>query len=591
MNKTLSPQQVRLVALLALLAAVAVAWWMLVARQASETSSSPAAVPRTHDARGTRRRRPPRPRSRHSRGRRRSPPQLATHGLPQRVAQALRKHRVVVVALYTPGAVLDKLAGAESEAAAKSSGAGFVSLDVFRQKEGGPILRKLGVVDAPAVLVVRRPATVFDADRRLRRPQDRRAGRRQRAPMTEPATPLCRRAGAARAVRPQREQERARGRDDEGARLRRRLRRRCPAGNRPPDEERSIVQLRRRTAGEHVRDGGSGGADLPRLRDPRMRKEQRRVEPMHDDEAELADPSPAEPGADVIALPQLERLPPKPGLPGVAPADRLAGLDIRSSRLEALELVRSAVELADRIERDAKESARGLARPDRGGGAGAAPGSPRRARARARPVPGRTGGGSGRSSSRRDELDRTAGRPRRPSRAHGRSRRAQSRRRPRRSRWRAPRRTRFSSTPTARRRRSRCAAGRPPRCSPRRPRAADELAQAARAGAPRAGRRPSRGRAILAAGRGRGGRTPVGNEPDSEADPSPDEPEPAEIRRNPGARGGRRSRASRPVRASRSSRSICRRDRSEAPTPADFHAAPVSLEDLARSAACRGSVR
>ena len=80
------------------------------------------------------------------------------------------------------------------------------------------------------------------------------------------------------------------------------------------------------------------------------------MEPMHDDEAELQTHHAAEPGADVIALPQLERLPPSPDFPEPL-ATGLANLDIRSSRLEALEIVRSAVELADRIERDAKESA------------------------------------------------------------------------------------------------------------------------------------------------------------------------------------------------------------------------------------------
>lgn len=59
------------------------------------------------------------------------------------------------------------------------------------------------------------------------------------------------------------------------------------------------------------------------------------------------------PGADVIALPQLERLPTE--------TEETPGglrLDSRSSRLEALELVRAAVELADRIERDAQDTAK-----------------------------------------------------------------------------------------------------------------------------------------------------------------------------------------------------------------------------------------
>src|SRR5262245_7454536 len=65
----------------------------------------------------------------------------------------------------------------------------------------------------------------------------------------------------------------------------------------------------------------------------------------------------AEPGADIIALPQLERLPPNPDLSESASAAGFTA-DSRSARLEALELVRAAVELADRIERDAQETAR-----------------------------------------------------------------------------------------------------------------------------------------------------------------------------------------------------------------------------------------
>ena len=175
MNTTLSPQQVRLVALLGLLAAAVLAWWMLVARQAAETSSPVTAPAHTKPAHTTPATttpatpvHPTRPATKPAP----KPVKIATHGLPLSVAQALRKHRVVVVALYTPGAVIDKLARAESKAGAHSSGAGFVALDVYRQKDGAPLLRKLGVVDAPAVLVVRRPATVFAqiggfADRRI----------------------------------------------------------------------------------------------------------------------------------------------------------------------------------------------------------------------------------------------------------------------------------------------------------------------------------------------------------------------------------------------------------------------------------------
>ena len=64
-----------------------------------------------------------------------------------------------------------------------------------------------------------------------------------------------------------------------------------------------------------------------------------------------------EPGADIIALPQLERLPPDPDGADAGVGSSFTA-DNRSARLEALELVRAAVELADRIEKDAQETAK-----------------------------------------------------------------------------------------------------------------------------------------------------------------------------------------------------------------------------------------
>jgi hypothetical protein len=155
MNTTLSTQQIRLLALVALLAMCGLAYWMVVPRNSSKTTESPArttAAPTTKPA-TTPTVTPTKPTTR--------PAKLATHGLPLMVAKALQKHRVVIVALYTPGSKLDEMAEAESRAAAKAEGAGFVPLDVFRQKEGNPILHKLGVIDTPAVLVVSRPAHIY----------------------------------------------------------------------------------------------------------------------------------------------------------------------------------------------------------------------------------------------------------------------------------------------------------------------------------------------------------------------------------------------------------------------------------------------
>lgn len=155
MNTTLSTQHVRLLVLAALLAVCGLAYFVVIPRNTTTTPQSPTRTTGTPTVRPTVT--PPvtpaKPTTR--------PVKLATHGLPVRVARALQKHRVVVVVLYAPGSKLDEMARAESEAGARNEGAGFVPLDVFRQKEGNPILHKLGVVDTPAVLVVSRPGHVY----------------------------------------------------------------------------------------------------------------------------------------------------------------------------------------------------------------------------------------------------------------------------------------------------------------------------------------------------------------------------------------------------------------------------------------------
>lgn len=150
MNETLTTRQLRLVALLLGVVVIAAGYWMVVRKHSSSSprtaSSTPASTTptstspsKTHTHTAT----PP------ARG-------LATHGMPVAVARALQKHSVVVVSMSSPGADLDKLATAEAKAGAVASDAGFVSVNVFRQKPGISLLHKLGIVDTPAVLVVTR---------------------------------------------------------------------------------------------------------------------------------------------------------------------------------------------------------------------------------------------------------------------------------------------------------------------------------------------------------------------------------------------------------------------------------------------------
>ncbi|HYZ78080.1 MAG TPA: hypothetical protein VE596_11975 [Gaiellaceae bacterium] len=78
-------------------------------------------------------------------------------GLPSNLAQSLRKHDLVVVGLFDPQARVDRITLAEASAAAEVTRAGFVPLNVLDQRQAGPLVRELGVLPDPAVLVYRRP--------------------------------------------------------------------------------------------------------------------------------------------------------------------------------------------------------------------------------------------------------------------------------------------------------------------------------------------------------------------------------------------------------------------------------------------------
>ena len=84
-------------------------------------------------------------------------PVVLLPGLPPEVAAALRKHELVVVSLFDPHARIDQISLAEASAGAKSAHAGFVPLNVLRQRQAGPLMQQLGVLPDPAVLVYRRP--------------------------------------------------------------------------------------------------------------------------------------------------------------------------------------------------------------------------------------------------------------------------------------------------------------------------------------------------------------------------------------------------------------------------------------------------
>jgi len=152
MNETLTTRQLRLVALLLGVVVIAGGYWMVVRKHSTSSPSTASSTPVSTTPTSTT------PSKTHTA----TPParKLATHGMPVAVARALQKHSVVVVSLSSPRSDLDKLSSAEARAGAAASNAGFVSINVFHQRAGIPLLQKLGLVDTPAVLVVTRRRAV-----------------------------------------------------------------------------------------------------------------------------------------------------------------------------------------------------------------------------------------------------------------------------------------------------------------------------------------------------------------------------------------------------------------------------------------------
>ena len=153
MNSTLSTRQIRLVALLVLVV-IAGGGYLVVTKHKSTTQTTQTTASSTPAVTTPAQTTPTRSKT-HS-----HPVVLRTHGLPATVARALRKHSVVVVSVTTPRGSDDQFTRSEAQAGAAEMHAGYVSIDVFHQRPGTTILRKLGVVDTPETLVIRRSGTV-----------------------------------------------------------------------------------------------------------------------------------------------------------------------------------------------------------------------------------------------------------------------------------------------------------------------------------------------------------------------------------------------------------------------------------------------
>jgi hypothetical protein len=88
------------------------------------------------------------------------PAALPASGFPLPIHRALRKHPVVVVAVYMPGASVDTLVRREAKAGARTARAGYVAVSALSERLVRPLVAKTGVLPAPAVVVLERPGVV-----------------------------------------------------------------------------------------------------------------------------------------------------------------------------------------------------------------------------------------------------------------------------------------------------------------------------------------------------------------------------------------------------------------------------------------------
>jgi hypothetical protein len=90
-------------------------------------------------------------------------------GVPTALADALKRHGVVVLALVTPRSSVDRLTLAEAKAGALASHSGFVTINVSSNTLVAALSALIGssadpqnrLLDAPAVLVFQRPQTLY----------------------------------------------------------------------------------------------------------------------------------------------------------------------------------------------------------------------------------------------------------------------------------------------------------------------------------------------------------------------------------------------------------------------------------------------
>ena len=155
---TISPP-IRVFALLGALAATALAAFLfLLGRSGSETGPIASPAPVTRPAVKTRPAATKTPATTPRPTRQVAVPTRS--GFPLPVDRALRRHGVVVVVVYLPGASVDSVVRTEARAGALRSRAGYVAISALSEPLVRPLVAKTGVLPDPAVVIVKRPGVV-----------------------------------------------------------------------------------------------------------------------------------------------------------------------------------------------------------------------------------------------------------------------------------------------------------------------------------------------------------------------------------------------------------------------------------------------
>ena len=88
-------------------------------------------------------------------------PLVNKDGVPTAIVDALRRSPSAVVALTARGSQIDRMTLAEAKAGARAAGVPYVQIDVLNAQLGRAIARTFGVVEPPATLIYQRPTALF----------------------------------------------------------------------------------------------------------------------------------------------------------------------------------------------------------------------------------------------------------------------------------------------------------------------------------------------------------------------------------------------------------------------------------------------